>query len=160
MSSLSTLRVVAVLTATILPAATFAQTAPSTTSPAQTASADTAPVLPTAVSAKVEEHIKNLHDQLKITPAQDPQWEQFAQIMRENAARMTEAFKDRGANVGAMNAADNMQSYAQLAQVHAANMEKLASAFRSLYNIFPDHQKHIADGVFKISKGKPPTLKR
>ena len=34
---------------------------------------------------RVEEHIKELRAQLQITPAEQPQWEQFANVMRENA---------------------------------------------------------------------------
>ncbi len=42
-----------------------------------------------------------------------------------------------------------MQSYAQLAQVHAANTQKLATAFQTLYATFPDAQKQTADAVFQ-----------
>jgi phage/plasmid primase-like uncharacterized protein len=48
-----------------------------------------------------------------------------------------------------------MQSYAQLAQVHATNMQKLASAFQSLYSSFPDQQKLVADAVFRKSNALP-----
>ena len=75
--------------------------------------------------------------------------------MRDNAAEINHSFTDRGAKVGAMNASDNMQSYAQLAQVHATNMQKLASAFQSLYGSFPDQQKLVADGVFRKSNALP-----
>jgi periplasmic protein CpxP/Spy len=54
-----------------------------------------------------------------------------------------------------MDAPDNMRSYAQLAQTHADNMERLATAFQSLYDAFPDQQKKAADAVFRSSYGKP-----
>src|SRR5271166_1251119 len=38
---------------------------------------------------RVEQRIKELHGQLRITPAENPQWDQFAQAMRENAREMT-----------------------------------------------------------------------
>ncbi len=119
---------------------------PSTTTPAAPGAA---PALPKDVSAKVEQHIRQLHGQLGITSAQQPQWDQFAQVMRDNAAQISQASADRVARVGALNAADNMQSYAQLAQVHATNMQKLASAFQSLYASFPEPQKQVADSVFR-----------
>ena len=97
----------------------------------------------------VEKHITQLHAQLGITPAEQAQWEQCAQVMRDNAAQMNQAFMDRSGKLDGMNAVDNMQSYAQLAQVHATNMQKLASAFQALYSSFPDQQKQVADAVFR-----------
>ena len=41
-----------------------------------------------------------------------------------------------------------MQSYAQLTQVHATNMQNLASASQMLYISFTAQQKQRADGVF------------
>ena len=105
--------------------------------------------LSTDIAAKVEAHIKKLHDQLKITVAEQAQWDQFAQVMRDNAAAMHQALDERGDKVATMDASDNMQSYAQLAQVHATNMQKLASAFQTLYSSLPDSQKQVADTVFR-----------
>lgn len=58
--------------------------------------------------------------------------------MRDNAAQMQQGFTARAANVATMTAPENMQSYSQLAQLHAANMQKLANAFQTLYNTFRD----------------------
>ena len=111
--------------------------------------------MPKEASTKVEQHIRQLHSQLGITPAQQPQWDQFAQVMRDNAAQISQASADRVARVNALDAAANMQSYAQLAQVHATNMQKLASAFQSLYASFPEPQKQVADSVFRKSAALP-----
>ncbi len=166
MSRFRTPRLAAVLAVIALPvlavpAVALAQSSPSAPPPAAAPKAESsppavapAPTLPKAQSKRVEQHIKQLHDQLGITTAEEPQWTQFAQVMRDNAAQMEQAFSARGAHVDAMNAADNMQSYAQLAQVHATNMQKLASSFQSLYNSFPDAQKKVADTVFKKSDGR------
>lgn len=145
-----------------MPVGAFAQTAAAPTpAPPATASASTASAtMPKAMAARVEEHIKQLHDQLGITAAEQPQWDQFAQVMRDNATQISQAFSDRGAKLDTMNAADNMQSYAQLSQVHATNMQKLASAFQSLYNSFPDQQKQTADAVFRANGAKPMSTKK
>jgi hypothetical protein len=37
---------------------------------------------------RVQTAIKKLHDQLKITTAQEEQWNKVAQVMQENAATM------------------------------------------------------------------------
>ena len=145
-----------------IPAMAIAQTT-AATAPADTRQAATSPAAPAlapSMAAKVEQHIRQLHDQLGITQAQQPQWDQFAQVMRDNAAQMEQALTARGDTVGTANAAANMQSYAELAQVHATNMQKLASAFQSLYSSFPDQQKQVADAVFRNSSRNPLTHKR
>ena len=133
---------------------TWAQTAP----PASAMSPSTMPTFsrptelhqqPPTSMADVERHIMQLRDQLAITPAEQPQWDTFAQIMKDNAQSMSTTFSERAQNIGTMNAADNMQSYARLAQVHADNMQKLSSAFKALYDGFPTSQKRVADRVFK-----------
>lgn len=138
----------------ILPAAALAQTSPVAPPNEETSASGTVPALPKSILEEVEQHIKQLHDQLGITVAEKPQWDQFAQLMRDNAARMQQASAARAANVATMTAPENMQSYSQLAQLHAANMQKLASAFKSLYNTFPDAQKKVADTVFRENTGK------
>jgi hypothetical protein len=107
------------------------------------------PAMPKAMALKVEQHITTLHAQLAITPAEQPQWDQFAQTMRDNAAQMGETVDDRGTRMTQMNAAENMQSYATLAQVHADNMKKLSTSFGTLYSALSDEQKHVADTLFR-----------
>src|SRR5690242_13327799 len=46
---------------------------------------------PSGAAAGVEQSIKELHTQLKITPAEEPQWEPFAQAMRDNARDIDQA---------------------------------------------------------------------
>jgi protein CpxP len=154
-----------------VPAGAFAQTSPAATPvphaattsssavPAvqpMTASASSVAPLPKDIAARVEQHIKQMHDQLDITAAEQPQWDQFAQVMRDNATQMSQAFSMRASKLASMNASDDMQSYAQVAQVHATNMQKLASAFQALYTTFPDQQRQVADSVFRATGGRPP----
>jgi protein CpxP len=142
--------VMAVLTvpAVALPATVFAQAVPASAAAASPAH-------------NVEAHIQALHDQLQITPAEEPQWATFAQVMRNNAAQMGQAFAARGANLGTMNAVADMQSYAQIAQIQSENMLKLAVSFQGLYNSFPADQQKLADGVFreKIASHPKPGMK-
>jgi hypothetical protein len=119
-----------------LPAAAFAQAAPASAA-APTPAHD------------VEAHIQALHDQLQITKAEEPQWAAFAQVMRDNANAMGQAFQTRGASYEQMTAVQDLQSYAQIAQVQSDNMQKLAASFQTLYNSFPPAQRQLADGVFR-----------
>ena len=49
------------------------------------------PVPGKTAEERVERRIKELHSQLQITPAEEPQWNEFAQVMRENARDMDQA---------------------------------------------------------------------
>lgn len=100
---------------------------------------------------RVERRIKELHAQLHITQAQEPQWNQFAQVMRENARDMDQAFMHRAQQFATMNAVQNMQSYEQIAEEHTKRLQKLVPAFENLYNSMPDQQKQIADQVFRAN---------
>ena len=102
----------------------------------------------------VEKRIEQLHTQMKITEQQSPQWDAFAQVMRDNAQKTAQAFQDRAQKLPSLNADDSMKSYAALAQLHADNMEKLAAAFSSLYGVLSDEQKKVADSLFRHEQGK------
>lgn len=128
--------------------------------PATAAAADAgaAPALPKAMAANLDQHIAGLHEQLAITPAEQAQWDQFAQVMRDNAVAMHQAIEARGGKLAKANAAENMASYAALARVHADNMEKLSSSFQTLYSGLSDDQKQVADTVFRNEHGKHQSL--
>ncbi|MCW3479964.1 Spy/CpxP family protein refolding chaperone [Neisseriaceae bacterium JH1-16] len=97
----------------------------------------------------VENRITDLHAKLRITDKQSKQWDAYAKTMRDNASSTDKSFQDRSQKLSSMNADDAMKSYAELAQLHAKNMEKLASSFDTLYGTFSDEQKKIADKLFQ-----------
>ena len=96
-----------------------------------------------------EQRISGLQAQLAITSAQMPQWNAFAQVMRENAQTTDALFRQRAAGVQNMNAAENMQSYAQLSRAYSDGNEKLAAAFQASYTMLSDQQKQAADTLFR-----------
>ncbi|HTV45504.1 MAG TPA: Spy/CpxP family protein refolding chaperone [Stellaceae bacterium] len=135
-----------------LPAAAMAQ------SPPPAGSATAAPPAATAASPdtagqsaeqRVDSHITQLHRQLQITAAERPQWNRFAAVMRDNARDMDQAIMQRAQQYSTMNALQNMQSYAKLAEAHAERMQKLVPAFEQLYNAMPEQQKKLTDQVFR-----------
>jgi phage-related tail fiber protein len=98
---------------------------------------------------RVEHRITELHAQLGITPTERQQWDQFAEVMRENARDMDQVVMQRAQQVQSMNALQNMQSYEQMAEAHAQHVAKLVTAFKTLYDTMPDQQKRVADQVFR-----------
>ncbi len=124
-------------------------------SPEASQSRSTATLSEQVVTKRVDQHINQLHSELRITPAQQAQWDQFAQVMRDNARDMDRLLEQRGARLASMTAAENMQSYAQVADQHAHDMQQLASAFQALYGSMSEHQKQNADMVFRGRLGHP-----
>jgi hypothetical protein len=128
-----------------------------TTSPPPAAAASPMaghPVAGKNAEERVEARIKELHAQLRITPAEEPQWNEFAQVMRENARDMDEAFIQRAQQYPTMNAVQNMQSYEQISEQHAQRVQKLIPAFQKLYDAMPDQQKQLTDQVFRANSEK------
>jgi protein CpxP len=97
---------------------------------------------------RVEARIKTLHAQLKITPDEEPLWNNVAQVMRENARTIDQLASERSAKRTGMTAIDNLRSYEEIADAHAAEMKKLVPAFEALYAKMSDTQKKTADAVF------------
>ena len=66
---------------------------------------------------RVEHRIAELHAQLRITPAEQPQWDQFSQVMRDNARYMDQVFLQRAQEYPTMTAVQNMESYEHIAEI-------------------------------------------
>jgi periplasmic protein CpxP/Spy len=155
----TSLRQTAIATTAIIALSAFAAAAappagdPTATGAPPTASGQSAtkdhPGIHHNMVGKVEQRITDLHAKLHITPAQQPQWDQFIQVMRDNARTMDETFQHRVQTITAMTATENMQSYAQLAATNAQDVQKLVPAFQALYDTMSDTQKRTADQVFR-----------
>ena len=101
-----------------------------------------------AKADSVEQRIADLHQQMAITPDQEPEWKNLAQVMQDNATAMEAVFGKWKPAAGAFNALDNLKFHAELTDAQAQAMRKLVTAFEALYNKMPDAQKKIADDVF------------
>ena len=73
---------------------------------------------------------------------------------------MRTAIDQRGSQMDTMDAAQNMQSYAQLAQVHAQDMQQMASAFQTLYQSMSPEQRQNADQLFRARDQRVAAHKR
>ena len=141
----------AVVALLALPAAALAQPTQSPAPAAASSPMISQPVPGKSMEERVESHIKQLHAQLHITPAEQSQWDQFAQVMRDNAGDMDRAFMQRAQEYPTMNAVQNMQSYEKIAEAHAQHLQKLVPAFDNLYNAMPEQQKKLTDQVFRAN---------
>lgn len=138
--------------------------APLMTAPLTAAHAQTKPMSTTAATAPagektagVEERIKQLHSELKITPDQESKWNSVAQAMRDNAANMEKLVAEkRQQGPQNMTAVDDLKTYQEFTQTHLDGLKNLTSAFSSLYDSMSDQQKKNADQVFaKFNRAEP-----
>jgi len=107
------------------------------------------PASESAGNSAVETRIKELHKKLHITAAQKPQWDNLAQVMRDNAQAMIDLQKQRAADAQSMSAVDVIKSYESVIQAHEDGMKKFVPPFEALYNTMSDAQKKNADSMFR-----------
>jgi LTXXQ motif family protein len=111
--------------------------------------ATTEPAVAAAKADPVEARIKELHNRLHITAAQQSQWDKLVQVMRDNAKAMEDLQKQRGQDVNAMSAVDAVKSYQAVIEAHEAGMAKFVPAFQALYDSMSPAQKKTADAMFR-----------
>ena len=117
--------------------------------PASSPETMSAPAAEAPGTASVDARIAELHRRLKITEAQKTQWDNVAQVMRENAEAMTALEKERAHDAKSMDAVAVVKSYSEVIQAHEDGMKKFIPAFEDLYNSMSDQQKQIADSMFR-----------
>jgi protein CpxP len=98
---------------------------------------------------RVEVRIKEMHDKLKITAAQEEQWAKVEQTMREDAKVMDELTQTRADHAKDMTAIDDLKSYGEITAAHADGIKKLTPVFAALYDTLSDAQKKDADALFR-----------
>jgi periplasmic protein CpxP/Spy len=99
-------------------------------------------------SSHIEGRIAYLKAELKITPAQQAQFDKLAQAMRENAAERQKDFDAmRDQRRQAHNAVDRLETSVKLAQQHTRAQERYLAAFKPLYASLSADQKHAADSL-------------
>ena len=113
--------------------------------------ADDAPATTTG-AGPVEKRITELHTKLKITADQETLWKAIAQEMRDSGKAFNEATRAREGKAATMTAIDDLNSYADLAAMHADSMKKFVGVFSPLYTAMSDDQKKNADEIFRGHK--------
>lgn len=97
---------------------------------------------------RAELRIKDMHTKLKITTAEENQWAKVAEVMRDNAKTMDTLTQARVDHAKDMTAVDDLKSYSEIADAHAAGIKKLTPVFADLYASMSDAQKKEADTLF------------
>jgi len=122
---------------------------------------------PQAGGGDVDRQIADLKKQLKITPQQEPQFNAFAEVMRNNARDEEAQMRQAGANQRP-NAVDALKQAQQMAEMQSNGLKRLVPAFQALYDSLSDPQKKTADQVLGGGEeaggppqgGAPPASKR
>jgi hypothetical protein len=102
-----------------------------------------------ASADQVETRIKTLHSQLRITPAQEPAFQNVAQVMRDNDNAIKPLREQKADAIESATALDQLNSYAALVDAHAAGVHKFMPAFQTLYDSLSPDQKKAADKAFR-----------
>lgn len=96
-----------------------------------------------------EAQIKQLHDELKITEAQEVLWNNLTQVMRQNAKEMDALTKDRAETIKTMNAVEHMKFHSQVTEAQLNQQKKFIPPFEALYAGMSDEQKKSTDTIFR-----------
>jgi protein CpxP len=124
------------------PQAAQAQTA----SPAQSAPPAPPQQPPRERTSHIEGRIAFLKTELKITPAQEAQWDKVAQAMRQNETERRQGFERvRGERTAPPNALQRLEGEARFAALRAQQADRFLATFRPLYDGMSDTQKKSAD---------------
>jgi hypothetical protein len=140
--------IIAVLASTFAFGSAIAQSPNPSSSPAADVPASAMMKSDAKRDEAVEHHIADLHAKLKITAAEESQWKEVAETMRDNAKNLDKAIDKRDASLASATAIDDLNSYADIAQAHATGVKKLAKSFSGLYSMMSDVQKKEADSIF------------
>jgi hypothetical protein len=97
----------------------------------------------------VEARIAYLHTKLNITPEQEDLWKDVSKVMLDNAKTMDELIKARSENAATMTPVDDLKSYSEIADAHAAGLAQFIPVFESLYDRMSDSQKMNAAKLFR-----------
>jgi protein CpxP len=112
----------------------------------------------------IERQISDLRKRLNITPQQQPQFDAFAQAMRQNAQTMEPLMQEQQSVK--RTAVDDLKAAAKFAEAEADALKRLLTPLQSLYDALSDPQKKVADQVLAASAGgdqpppPPPAKKR
>ena len=104
----------------------------------------------------IEAQISEMKKRLNITPQQQPQFDAFAQAMRQNAQTMEPLMQQQQST--SHSAVEDLKAAAKFAEAEADSLKRLVPPLEALYGALTDQQKKVADQVLMASAGgdQPP----
>ena len=112
-------------------------------------------------SERVESRITELKTALKITPAQEPQWNAFADTLRKQARAGDERVKqfrtaraDKGAKAAPVTAIQRLEQRQAFMREASARMDELLATARPLYAALTPEQQKVADDLMARRGGR------
>src|SRR5260370_13987544 len=124
--------------------------APANSEAAQPAMHHHARMLP---SQLVDGRVAFLKAELKITPAQEGQWQQVATAMHQNATALDQVISNARQQSGSMDAVQRLVLREQVAKVRADNDARLLTAFKPLYASLSPEQQQMANTLVGAHHG-------
>jgi periplasmic protein CpxP/Spy len=104
---------------------------------------------PASPASNVETNIARLRQSLQITPAQEPQFNALADVMRQNARMMPSTPPPANPN-----AVDALRFAIQYGEQDLDGMKRLLPALQALYAHLSPAQQRTADQVFRQGPGE------
>ena len=104
-----------------------------------------------SASERVEARLAYIHTALKITDAQQAQWDGFASVLRKHARDMDERMQQRradraqGANRGPVTAIDRLERTQQRMSERYHRLGEVITVAKPLYAALSPEQKQVAD---------------
>lgn len=95
--------------------------------------------------ADAERKIKEIHDKLRITPAQEELWGNVAQTMRDNAKTFQAGRTDMMARGKTMTVVENLKFMQGMVDQHSSGLKQLIPQVEALYAVLAPEQKLQAD---------------
>lgn len=100
----------------------------------------------------IDGRIAFLKAQLKITPAQEGQWQKVEAAMRENAKALDQTIATARQKSGDKNAVERLETRGQFTRVRSENNGRLLAAFKPLYSSLSPDQQKMADQLIGVAR--------
>lgn len=106
-------------------------------------------------SARVEQRLTRLKDELKLTDKQQPLWQAFAEKSKAEAIKGSESMRQRMSSEKPMTAPEHFAQMQAGMKERLAGMEAVSESFNRLYAALSPEQKAAADRHFSRTGPRP-----
>lgn len=114
------------------------------------------PMMMSSGAVHTEGKLAFIKAELKITDAQMPQWNAFAEAVRANATAMAEVHRSMASRKGAGGTLpERLAAEDKVLSAHLAAFKKVQESLIKLYDVLGPEQKKAADGIVLGPMGVP-----